>query len=473
MAQPETAQRMLERERAWLIGLALLCCYGYFFYLGGNWNVESRNAQLFALAERGSLVIDDYPFLPEGGGDAARFFGHYYSDKLVGPSLAAAPVYWAARRAIGLLVADDRLAVYVALRVANLVVNALPSALIGALIYLFLAELGLAAQLRVWVALVYGLGTLALPYATAFFGHQFAAACVTGSFMLLWRQRAEWSARRALAAGGLAGMAAISDVMGFMVALFLGFYAIWPAFGQGEARRVRASTIAGRVVVFAGIASLPIAVQLGANWWSFGSPLIMPHVYHAQESFRARHAAGLLGLHLPKLYPLYQLTLGPWRGLYYGSPVLLLALPGLAFLGRRWRAETVLIAAAWVSVLLLHSGYENWTAGSSYGPRYQIPVIPLLMVAAALAAQRWPFLFKSLALISIAFTVAVTAQSPFPAEEIRNPLAVALGKFSAEELAHGNLGRLIGLPGLLSLLPLAAVEAAFLYALSGIGVRER
>ena len=95
------------------------------------------------------------------------------------------------------------------------------------------------------------------------------------------------------------------------------------------------------------------------------------------------------------------------------------------------------------------------------------------MVAAAPAARRWPFVFKSLAVISIALTVAVTAHSPFLAEEIRNPLAMALGHFSSGEVLHGNVGRLIGLPGLLSLLPLAAVEAAFLYALSGLGVRER
>ena len=454
-----------ELRRAWLIGLALLCCYAYFFYLGGNWNVESHGAQIYALAEHASLVIDDYPFLPEGGGDAAKYGGRYYSDKLIGPSLVALPVYWIARRALTAARLDFRPAVYVALRIANLIVNAVPAALIGLLLYLFAADLDLSARLRVWLAFAYGMGTLALPYSTAFFGHQFAAACVFGSFLLLWRQRRGWSGTRALAAGALAGLAAISDVMGLIIAPFLGLYAIWLFSGRGSGDSIGAKAAVGRVLCFAAPAVAVGAVQLIANYASFGSPFTMPHIYHAQQTFRARHTAGLFGIHLPQLYPLYQLTIGPWRGLFYNSPVLVLALPGVFLLGRPRRAEAALIAAAWLAVLLLNAGYENWTTGSSFGARYQIPAIPLLVVAAAPAARRWPAVFKTLAVISIGFMVVVTAQTPFVPEDLRNPLLRALEGFARGDLLHGNLGRLAGLPGLLSLLPLAAVEAALVYGI--------
>ena len=53
-------ERRLERRRAWLIGLALLVCYSYFYYLGGNWNVGSRDAQIMALAEEHTLAIDSH-----------------------------------------------------------------------------------------------------------------------------------------------------------------------------------------------------------------------------------------------------------------------------------------------------------------------------------------------------------------------------------------------------------------------------
>jgi len=467
MAGEERSDKLLERRRAWLIGLALLCCYGFFFYRGGNWNVESRNAQIVALAEDHTLAIDRYQHWT---GDKAYYQGHYYSDKLIGPSLVAVPFYWAGRRLISLFVGDDTLSLMLALRVTNIVTNAIPSALLGALLYLFLAELGLAARLRVWVAFAYGFGTLALPYSTVLFGHQLGAVCAFGAFLLLWRQREAWSNGRAVAAGLLVGLGAISDFTTLLIACFIGLYALIAA--RGRAGGAGGGRAVGRFALFALFAAVPLSLQLAANWSVFGSPLTFPHVYHVQPSFQARHAAGLLGVHLPQLYPLYQLTVGPWRGLFYGSPVLLMALAGLFLLGRERRAEAVLIGAAWLGVLLMHAGYENWEAGSAYGPRYQIAAIPLLMVAAAAAARSRPFIFKVLATISIFFTVVVTAQSPFVPETLQNPLANALGAFSAGLLVHGNLGSLIGLPGILSLLPLVIVEGAFFYALSGMRSEE-
>ena len=454
------ANRALELRRAKLIGLALFCCYAYFFYLGGNWNVESRNAQIFALAERGTLVIDSYPLLSPGGGDAARYQGHYYSDKLLGPSLVAVPFYWAARHALSAGGLDFRHSVYFALRLTNVLTNAIPSALLAALLYLFLSELGLDPRLRAWLAFTYGLGTLAFPYSTVLFGHQLAAVAIAFAFMLLWRQREEWSNRRAIVAGALTGFAAISDAMGLFLAAFLGFYALWLA-----AQHRGASATARRILPFALIALAIFAIQLAANWSSFGNPLTFPHMYHAQAAFRARHTSGFFGIHAPQLYPLYQLTVGPWRGLFYGSPVLLLALPGFFLLGRKWRAEALLIAASWLCILLLNSGYENWTTGSAYGPRYQIVALPLLIIAVAAAASQWPRIFRILALVSIAFTAIVTAQTPLIPEDLRTPLAIALAQFAQGGLLQGNVGMLFGLPGLSSLLPLALIEAAILYLL--------
>ena len=463
---PQTNQAV-EIRRVRLLSVALFLCYAYFFYLGGNWNVESRHAQIYALAERGTLVIDSYPFLPPGGGDAAKFEGHYYSDKLLGPSLVAVPFYLPLRHLLSAAGLDERGAVYFALRLTNLITNAFPSALLGGALYLFLAHLGISAGLRVWLALAYGLGTLAFPYSTLLFGHQLAAVAVGFAFMLLWLQRTEWSSRRALVAGALLGFAAISDVMGLFLALILGIYAISIAAQHGAG----GGAVARRIAPPALLALAIFSIQLIANWSSFGSPLTFPHVYHAQAAFRARHTAGLFGLHPPQLYPLYQLTVGPWRGLFYGSPVLLLSLPGLVLLGRKFRAEAVLIAASYFAVLLIHSGYENWTTGSAYGPRYQIVALPLLLIALAPAAQRWPFAFKALALISIAFTTIVTATTPLFPEDLRNPLANALAQFAAGNLQHANLGSLLGLPGLMSLVPLAVVVVALLIALRATGSR--
>ncbi len=462
MSRQQEPERRSERRRAWLIGLTLLCCYGFFYYPGGNDNVESRHAQIVALADHRTLVIDPYHHWT---GDKAFHRGHYYSDKLIGPTLAAAPIYWLSRRLIATRLDDPRLSLMLALRVANLLTNAAPSALVIGLFYLFLAEFGLGAGLRAWLAFTWGLGTLALPYSTALFGHQFAAACVAGSFMLLRRQAQGLSPWGALGAGALAGLAAISDFMGVVVAALLGLYAIVLAARAGGRQAP------SRISAFAAAALAVISLQLAANWASFGSPLTFAHAHHA--SYAARHSRGFFGIHRPDPVALYQLTLGPYRGLFFGSPVLLLALPGFLLLGRARRAEAALAAAAWLGVLLLHSGYEDWPAGTAYGPRYQAPLIPLLVYAVAAAAPRSPFALKGLASVSIALNLIVCAQNPFGIPvDVANPLAVALARFSVGDLQRGNLGMLLGLSGLWSLLPLAGVLAMLLYALSRVGGRE-
>ncbi len=462
-------RRNLEHRRALLIGLALLCCYAYFYYLGGSWNVKSRYSQVLALAENHTLAIDE--FAAEHG-DQAYYNGHYYSDKLLGPSLVAVPVYLAVRPVVSLVAGSPARTRLFALPVVNLITNAIPSALLGALLYLFLANLGLTPALRVWLTLAYGLGTLAFPYSTALFGHQLAAVCLAGAFMLLWQQKGEWRAPRAAAAGALLGLGAICDFPTLFLALFIGLYALWVASGRGSRAPVGAGALVRRAAPFVLVALIPVAIQLGANWSSFGSPLSFPHLHHAEASFRLRHTHGLLGVRLPQLFPLYHLTFGSWRGLLYGSPLLLLALPGFFLLAKRWRAEAILIAAAWLGVLLMSAGYENWTAGSVYGPRYQIAAIPLLMLAVAAAAAQWPKVLKALTVISVAFMLVVTAHTPLVAENLRDPLSAALGGLARGELLQPNLGMMLGLPGLTSLLPLIVVVVALLSAVSRLREEE-
>jgi len=449
-----------ERRRALLIGLALFVCYSYFYYFGPNWNVRSHQAQVVALSEQHTLAIDASHQLT---GDKALYRGHYYSDKLLGPSLVAVPVYVAAKPLVRPFTRSDGRARMVALAITSVFTSALPTALLAALFYLFLAELGLAAGLRAWLALALGFGTLLLPYATAAFGHNLGAVCVGGAFMLLWKQKQEWRTGRGVAAGALIGLGAICDFTTLFLSAFLGLYALWVASGRGSGRPAPLGRLLARIAPVVVIAAAFVGIQLAANWASFGGPFVFPHVHHVQPAFQARHTRGLLGVHLPQLLPLWQLTFGGHRGLFHGSPLLLLALPGFFLLGKRYRAEAIFIAAAWVGVVLMSSGYENWEAGSAYGPRYQIPTLPLLLLAVACAAERWPFVLKGLALISTVFMFIVTATTPSVQESLPVPLASAFAAFSVGKLdEQPNLGMAFGLPGLLSLLPLLLIEAGLL-----------
>ena len=72
-----------------LVFLILFVCYSFFVPVD-NWAVTSRTAPVYALVDEGVLNIDTYHLMT---GDKAYFEGHYYTDKSIGPSLLAVPVY--------------------------------------------------------------------------------------------------------------------------------------------------------------------------------------------------------------------------------------------------------------------------------------------------------------------------------------------------------------------------------------------
>ncbi|MEZ4640044.1 MAG: hypothetical protein R2856_34650 [Caldilineaceae bacterium] len=96
---------------------------------------------------------------------------------------------------------QDKIRFALAQVVLSFLVSALPSALLGALIYLVLARLGVARATRIIAVLAYGLFTPAFAYANAFYGHQLSAALLFAAFWLILgvdgRVRAQTALHRA------------------------------------------------------------------------------------------------------------------------------------------------------------------------------------------------------------------------------------------------------------------------------------
>ncbi len=76
-------------------------------------------------------------------------------------------------------------------------------------------------------------------------------------------------------------------------------------------------------------------------------------------------------------------------GLLVYAPVLALALPGLAILWRRDRRLAITAGAAAVFVLLTAATWPMWRGGFNPPARFLVPIAPLLVVAVALAWDRW------------------------------------------------------------------------------------
>jgi hypothetical protein len=210
----ELLARLAEHPRAWAIGLALLCTFG-FFVGPPAWNQNSRLALTRALVEHGEVVIDDWHVTT---GDNSFRDCHFYSDKAPGVSLLATlpyAGYYAVRRAskaelpaVRVVPLDPALesaeqivdpeqrepgdvlaynsAQLVALWLCRMIVISIPTLAAAALFYLLmLRELGGDRARASWVVLLWLLATPTLGYACGFYGHQLAGDLLLASFALV------------------------------------------------------------------------------------------------------------------------------------------------------------------------------------------------------------------------------------------------------------------------------------------------
>jgi hypothetical protein len=450
--------------------LVLLLCYAYFFPRWGDWNQNSRLDLTMAVVEDHTLHIDAYA---ENTGDYALYEGHAYSDKAPGASFLGVPAYAAFRQVVkGLnlepllarlasgpamaktMAGEDQASVMrkgyqaAALYVVTLLTSALPSAILGVLIFDLLKTVTSSVLPRLSVALLYGWGTGAFPYANAFLGHQLAAALLFGAFYVLFRTNPlAVSTSQLLLAGCLLGYAFITEYPAILIVL--------PLLGYAAFRlRTRPASL-----VWVMLGTVP---SLGLLAWYdytiYGTVLPMGYSYSAL--WQAEHSTGFLSLTYPRLSVAWELLFGTYRGLFNLSPALLFAVPGFVYLWRERhnRVEGLISLVAFLAFLAFNSASCMWWGGFAVGPRYLLPALPFLVWPIAFYLRqhqgRGTIIYLIAASLSLASVWAQTLGGRiFPRYE-RVPLVeVSLPNLIKGNIAR-NLGMLMGLSGWASLLPL-------------------
>ncbi|HEX5688546.1 MAG TPA: hypothetical protein VFX76_01005 [Roseiflexaceae bacterium] len=397
----------LKYSRDALITLVLLALtYGYF-YQDAFWNGNSRLGLTFAAVEEGRFTIDSYYAKPGvKTGDTSFFEGHYYTDKAIGSSLMAAivyaPMYWLMQ------LSGYSLSLWLVKYLLTVIVIGLPSAFAGSLMYLVCISVG-GSRLRAWVATIaIALGTMALPYGVMFYGHQLAAALLFCGFFVIYAIKAQperASSVRLFLLGLLLGLALITEYTTAIVVLpLMVYYAVtlwqtrlWPRIGAF------AWPILGGLI--------PIALLLAYNVVCYGAPLAIGYQYVENKQFSAGMSQGVMGIQWPRLDVLYYLTVHPAHGLFWQSPVLLMAVAGLLFMFRdsRYRLEAAVSAFALVVYLLVNSGYYMWWGGWAFGPRHLIPMLPFLCLPLMFVPRRWFPIVVALCVVSVFQMLVVTA----------------------------------------------------------------
>jgi 4-amino-4-deoxy-L-arabinose transferase-like glycosyltransferase len=265
-----------------------------------------------------------------------------------------------------------------------MVFNAVVTAASVALLYLCFIELGYRRRTATLGALVYAFATLAWPYSRVFFREPLTVLAYLLAVYALLRYRAP-APRRLLwpaLAGAAAGLAFVTkqiSVAAFPSLLLLAFAYEWrrPA-DAGPDRSLWQTRL--RVLLAAAV-PLAVIVLLGQvyQWTTLGgvetfARNIVEYTTNPQlsSSLPERMLRGGLGL-----------TVSPFRGIFWYSPVLLLGLVGAVSFTRRHRWEGIAFLLLIAAHILGYSRYLYWSGGVAWGARYMLPIIPFLLLLAA------------------------------------------------------------------------------------------
>jgi hypothetical protein len=386
----------LAGRRELLIASLLLFCYG-FFQQQPAWNEYSRYDLVRAIVEQGTTRIDSYH---QNTGDAAFYEGHWYSDKSPGSAILGLPVY------AGLMLVSGGAPKEVdGVQALAFVESGVATVILVLLLIRFLGPL-VGETWATVVGLAYGLGSMAFPFATMFFGHATSTAALFAAFYLLHRHKLRPGRWGPVVAGFVAGWAVLVEIP---VVLGVAALAMYAAFlGRG-------------VVARFALGGIPLALVLIAyNWLTFGSPLSIG--YQFSPTFQGQNEQGLISIVWPQLSTTWDLLIGP-RGLLRLSPWFAVAPLGLVALRRRdARFEILLAAVICVAFLTYNSGALNPFGGWTPGPRYLMPALPFAAVLVGFVPRLVRFAAAPLMVVSAAIYVVATTTMPNAPERFTDPL---------------------------------------------------
>ena len=345
-----------------------------------NPNSTGRMGFIFAVIQQHTLTIDSFAHFVE---DKALFQGHYYMDKAPGQPLTALPAVALSEFATRMLGRDtsptiggDFTQFFVkSVWLGVIVTTAVFTAAAAALLYVLALGLGASRGAALFGALGYALCTPAFGWATVFFSHGMAGACLFIGFALILlatgAQTTQWrTTRSGFIAGLLLGWSVVVEFTSAPAALLIAGLGCWRLRTLAPADRTRmlAAAVAGGV-----IAAIPLAIY---NLLAFGS---VTHLGYDSVVGFAGMQTGFFGVSFPRASVLAELLWGTKRGILWLSP-LLLAVPfaWAASFRRLGTPITLLLVAIPVAYLLINSGYAYWDGGASTGPRHITPMLPFI-----------------------------------------------------------------------------------------------
>lgn len=378
----------------WWVVLIALSTLLFFHHRETGWNVNTRLAVVVSIVEFGTFSIDGLHDSPEYfTNDKAYFEERFYSDKIFGVSLLALPFYWILYNLgslVGWVPGVGQINYLLTLAAVKL-----PAALAVGVLWRLGCRLGLASWQSLLIALGTFLGSLWHGYSSIFMPYATGiTACLFALELILFPKHEQLTLLTSLAVGLLSGFALLCDLIFviavfFLALLYLGRFAwergIWnPQPSATSTSWLNLAAVVGGGLVFP-LLFMAYSVSI------FGT-LTIPYQYEYLEEFRVAMSQGVMGVKTPRLEVMYFLTLHPFRGLFFWSPWILLALWGagesIARRDSQGRILGLLVCGNFVGYLLFNSGYYMWWGGFGMGPRLMLPAFAVLPIGLMLFLQR-------------------------------------------------------------------------------------
>ncbi|GEM_PF-2914744 len=220
-----------------------------------------------------------------------------------------------------------------------------------------LVRLGIGTAAALGTAIVFGVGTLALPYSSSLYGQPMTALALVCVVMA--------------SATGAAARAGVS--FAFLLGVRLELVVLLPLLVL-HARRFLERPGRNIQWLCAGAAA-GIGFNVMVNWlrgdhWLLGD--------YGDEGFTTPLWIGLAGL-----------LVAPGKGLAWFAPA---ALAGVALLPRLMRKDAAtgfLVAGVTATLTVLAACWWTWHGGWSWGPRLLVPIMPLMVMPLAWAFHDW------------------------------------------------------------------------------------
>jgi hypothetical protein len=343
------------------IFLTLFITYAYFTGAYLTTNDASRFSLTAAIAEEQSSEIEN--FLDEvitewwWAKDFAAYNGHLYSDKAPLGSFLGVPIYILIR----FFTADLGILIYF--------VTLFTAGILTASTALLIFELGkyfeAGEDVKVTLALTYGLGTIAFFYGTVFFSHAITAFFSFLAFYLLFqaKRNSENLGKKMAFSGFCTGLAITSDYYAGIVAIALFIYAAHVDLKKS----------------YLYLFSLLIAffMLLLYNWSIFGDPFVITYLH--SYFYGKYHSVGIYGirsLDSAFLSNLFSMLFAPW-GFLFTTPLAIMSFLSLKKFWKKYRSETLTILMITVGFFFVLGSIGSFDA---YSSRLLTPLVPFLFV---------------------------------------------------------------------------------------------